>query len=92
MGISLATLSQAAHADLRDLSANPRLNQWQSGLRVVANLWADISSTYGGEHNARLFLNQPRPELMDRTPLDYLENGEPEVVHNFIFAIKEMLP
>ena len=92
MGLRLETLSQAARAEAADLAANPRLNQWQPGLRAVANLWDDLTAMFGGDENAKLFLRRSRPELMDLTPLHYLEQGEPEVVHNLVYAMREMLP
>jgi uncharacterized protein (DUF2384 family) len=92
MGLPLDTLSRAVRAESTDLAANPRLNQWQPGLRAVANLWGDLTAMFGGEENARLFMKRKRPELMDQTPLHYLEQGEPEVVQNLVHAMREMLP
>jgi hypothetical protein len=91
MGISLETLSKATHVDLNDLAANPTAHS-QARLRPVANLWLDLTATFGGGENAKLFLNLDRPELMDKTPLYYLEQGEPEIVQHLVHAIREMLP
>jgi uncharacterized protein (DUF2384 family) len=92
MDLPLETLSRAVRAESSDLAANPRLNQWQPSLRVVANLWGDLTAMFGGEENARLFIRRKRPELMDQTPLHYLEQGEPEIVQNLVHAMREMLP
>jgi hypothetical protein len=61
-------------------------------LRPIADLWRDLSATFGGEENARLFLSVRRPELMDQAPLYYLERGEPQIVQNLVDAMREMLP
>jgi uncharacterized protein (DUF2384 family) len=92
MGLPLDTLSRAVRAESADLAANPRLNQWQPSLREVANLWGDLTAMFGGEENARQFMRRKRPELMDETPLHYLERGEPEIVQNLVHAMREMLP
>jgi len=92
MGISMETLSKAAHTDTGDWATNPNQIKWQPSLQVIADLWRDLSATFGGEENARLFLSLRRPELMDQPPLYYLERGEPEIVQNLVDAMREMLP
>ncbi len=89
MGISMETLSKAAHADW---ATNPAQIKWQPSLRVIADLWSDLATTFGSEANARIFLGIRRPELMDQAPLYYLERGEPEIVQNLVNAMREMLP
>lgn len=92
MGISLGILSQAAHVEQQRFEANPMSKEWQAGLRTVADLWDDLTATFGGEENAKAFLARRRPELMDETPVHYLELGEPGVVQALVHSIKEMLP
>jgi len=92
MGISMETLSNAAHADTGDWAANTTQIKWQPSLQVIAQLWRDLATTFGGEENARLFLSLRRPELMDQPPVYYLERGEPEIVQNLVKAMREMLP
>ena len=92
MGISFDVLAKAAHADVRELVANPTLSSWQPGLRTVAVLWHDLTAAFGGEENARVFLKLNRPELINETPLYYLQRGEPEIVQNLVNAMREMLP
>jgi hypothetical protein len=92
MGISMETLSRAARADTGDWATSPTQIQWQQSLRPIADLWRDLSATFGGEENARLFLSVRRPELMDQAPLYYLERGEPQIVQNLVDAMREMLP
>ena len=82
-----ATLCSAVHTDVAHL-ADPGSLSW----RPIANLWREISALFGGEDNARRFLNQPRPELAGETPLHFLNTGEPGIVHNLVVAIREMLP
>ncbi len=92
MGISMETLSKAAHTDTSDWATSPNQIKWQLGLRPIADLWRDLAATFGGEENARIFLGLRRPELMDQPPLYYLERGEPEIVQNLVNAMREMLP
>ena len=92
MGISIETLSKAAHADTGDWATNSTQIKWQPSLQVIAGLWRDLSATFGGEENARIFLGLRRPELMDQAPVYYLERGEPEIVQNLVNAMREMLP
>jgi uncharacterized protein (DUF2384 family) len=87
MGVSFATLCSAIHTDVAHLSDSD-----PSSWRPIANLWRETSALFGGEDNARTFLNQPRPELGGETPLHFLNTGEPGVVHNLVIAIREMLP
>ncbi len=92
MGISMQTLSKAAHANTGDWATNSTQINWQPSLQVIASLWRDLSTTFGGEENARIFLSLPRAELMDQAPMYYLERGEPEIVQNLVDAMREMLP
>ena len=87
MGISFETLCHAVQTDLANLDDGGP-HSW----RTIASLWKEMTALFGGEENARRFLNQPRPELADETPLHYLDSGEPEIVTNLVFAMREMLP
>lgn len=92
MGITFESLARAARTDAHDLAANPTLIAWQLRLRKVGDLWDDLAAAFGGEENARLFLTLHRPELLNQTPLYYLERGEPEIVQSLVDAMREMLP
>ena len=75
-----------------DWATNSTQIKWQPNLQVLADLWRDLSTAFGGEENARIFLSLRRPELMDQPPVYYLERGEPEIVQNLVDAMREMLP
>ena len=92
MGISLETLSHAIGADVQSLRSQPRAQQWQSGLRVMVELWENLLVLFGSEDAARSFLTTHRPELRGSTPIDYFDSGRPKVVLNLVSAMREMLP
>jgi len=92
MGISSETLSLAIRVDNNSLIANPRDQRWQPQLRDVVDLWGNLVLLFGEEADARAFLRQARPELQGKAPLEYLEQGRPNVVRNLALAMRESLP
>jgi uncharacterized protein (DUF2384 family) len=92
MGISLDVLSAATNVNIDELRDNPRSNQGQDALRKLASIWDQIVIVFGNEARGRVFLEQERPELEDKSPIYYLKNGRRGVVENLVFAIREMLP
>lgn len=55
-------------------------------------LWGEIVAMFGNEERARLFLEQKRPELEGKRPIDCIERGDTAAVENLLFAIRELLP
>ena len=92
MGLSIELLARAIGADARALTNEPRGQQWQSDLLMMAELWQELLILFGTEENARLFLASQRPEIRGRTGISYLEEGRPKVVLNLVWALREMLP
>jgi hypothetical protein len=92
MGIPLNLLGRAIGADQETLEAEPRARRWQSGLRLMSDLWDNLLALFGDEANAQSFLKIPRPEFRNKTALDYFQAGRPGVVLNLVIAMREMLP
>jgi uncharacterized protein (DUF2384 family) len=92
MGIAFDTLSRAIRADPQSLKEDPRAQRWQNGLRLMADVWANLLIMFADEGDAREFLTRPRPELRNRTAIDYFDDGRPRVVLNLVCAMREMLP
>jgi Protein of unknown function (DUF2384) len=92
MGVGLETIARAIGADPEAISKNPRDPSKEQELRVVSGLWQDLIVLVGDEKDARLFLTQRRSELKGKRPVDFLDQGKPQVVLNLIGAMREMIP
>jgi hypothetical protein len=79
MGITEDTLSRAIGSDL-------------SGLTVINELWQNLLAAFGSERRVHSFLHEENPELGDKAPVYFLDQGEPQVVLNLVYAIRENLP
>lgn len=92
MGISLETFSRAIHADPQQLRDNPRSQNWQTQLRIMADVWTNLLILFGNETHAKEFLKRRRPEFKNRTAIEYFDDGRPKVVLNLLCSMREMLP
>lgn len=92
MGISLETLSRATGTQPNNLSANPRDPERVKELEIIEELWTNLIALFGDQTHAQAFLREHNPELNDLRPIDYFERGQPQVVLNLVYAMRELLP
>lgn len=82
----------AAHMGISEETLNRALGKDRKNQGVVNELSTNLNVLFGSTERVGSFLHEENPELEDRTPVDYLENGEPQVVLNLVHAIRENLP